>query len=90
MYLDYKSGGSRVLTIIRKVEGDVEVRLLSVCNCHQHLTHLLPPSQALEKMLRAQLNVKGLLSRADGLTGSVTVSGNYKDRTVAWLRSIGF
>ena len=26
VYLDYKSGGSRVLTIIRKVEGDAEVR----------------------------------------------------------------
>ncbi|CAI8011641.1 hypothetical protein GBAR_LOCUS7482, partial [Geodia barretti] len=26
VYLDYKSGGSRVLTIVRKVEGDAEVR----------------------------------------------------------------
>ena len=26
VYLDYKSGGSRILTIVRKIEGDVEVR----------------------------------------------------------------
>ena len=26
VYLDYKSGGSQVLTIVRKVEGEAEVR----------------------------------------------------------------
>ena len=86
MYLDYKSGGSRVLTIIRKVEGDTEVREkdknLEISSS--------PLSQALEKMLRAHLRVKGLLSRADSLIGSVTLNGDFKNRTVAWLRTMGF
>ena len=41
-------------------------------------------------MLRAHLGVKGLLSRADSLIGAVTVNGDYKTRTVAWLRTVGF
>ena len=41
-------------------------------------------------MLRAHLHVKGLLTRADNLIGSVIVHGNYKDKTVAWLRKLGF
>ena len=28
VYLDYKSGGNRVLTIIRKIEGDATVSVL--------------------------------------------------------------
>lgn len=41
-------------------------------------------------MLRAHLDVKGLLTRADNLIGSVILSGNHKDRTVAWLKEMGF
>ena len=87
VYLDYKSGGSRVLTIVRKVEGDAVVS--GVCGLPYDCVpqHSL---KALEKMLRAHLDVKGLLTRADNLIGSVTISGNHKDRTVAWLKAMGF
>ena len=46
--------------------------------------------QKLEKMLRAYLGVKGLLSRTDNLIGAVTLGGDHKERTVAWLRTMGF
>lgn len=86
VYLDYKSGGNRVLTIIRKVEGDavVSVGMVSWNACYFN------PLKALEKMLRAHLNVKGQLTRADNLIGSVTLHGNHKDKTVAWLKTMGF
>ena len=55
------------------------------------VTFSLPPSsQALEKALRAHLGVKQLLTRVDNLIGTVTISGNHKDRAVAWLKSMGF
>lgn len=87
VYLDYKSGGSRVLTIIRKVEGDAGV---SGCGLLYWCVYQYHPLKALEKMLRAHLDVKGLLTRADNLIGSVTLGGNHKDRTVAWLKTMGF
>ena len=67
-----------------------------VCEVPSASPHSLSPHpptypQALEKMVRAHLDMKkGLLTRADSLTGSVTISGSHRDRTVAWLRSIGF
>ena len=48
------------------------------------------PTQALEKMLRAHLGVKALLTRADNIIGSVVVHGNHKDKAVVWLKTMGF
>ena len=33
VYTDYKSGGSQVLTSVRKIEGNLEVNSLSCVNC---------------------------------------------------------
>ncbi|XP_064402838.1 uncharacterized protein LOC135348526 [Halichondria panicea] len=44
----------------------------------------------LERMLRQHLGVDGLRSRADEITGSVTLIGNHRDQVIKWLKNLGF
>lgn len=88
VYLDYRNGGTRVLTTIRRIDGDIMVGFqatfsypLECCVC---LT------QAMERMLRKSIGDKKLMTRVDELTGSITLHGNYRDSVNTWLRSLGF
>ena len=51
---------------------------------------MLHSMQALEKLLRAHLGEKRLLTKVDGLKRTVILHGDYKDRAVAWLKTMGF
>ncbi len=47
--------------------------------------------QVLERLLRQHLQGDDVLrSRADELTGSVTLIGNHRDKVVKWLKDLGF
>ena len=61
-----------------------------MCVCERERERAELSVQALEKRLRDHLGVRGLLTRADSLVGAVTISGDHKERTVAWLRTMGF
>lgn len=54
------------------------------------ITHVDGDIRALEKMLRDHLATDNLRSRADELTGSVTLSGNHRDAVIKWLKTLGF
>ena len=89
VYLDYKSGGNRVLTLVCKIEGDIRVREKEPVS-EPSTCSPIHSMQVLEKLLRAHLGEKRLLTKVDGLKRTVILHGDYKDRAVAWLKTMGF